>query len=74
MPLIQYMQNAASGDSQINALQLIGRAIRIHESKDKVYYEDFWDEGYYLRKHSLHRLKYYKQQRFKVIELWKHNK
>lgn len=71
MPLIRYMQNAASGDSQINALQLIGRAIRTHKSKVKVYYEDFWDEGYYLRKHSLHRLKYYKHQGFKVIELWK---
>jgi len=71
MPLIRYMQNAASGDSQINALQLIGRAIRTHESKSKVYYEDFWDEGYYLRKHSLHRYKYYRSQGFKVIELWK---
>jgi len=71
MPLIRYMQNAASGDSQINALQLIGRAIRIHESKDKVYYDDFWDEGHYLMKHSKHRLQYYKHQGFKVIELWK---
>ncbi len=71
MPMIKYMQNAASGDSQINALQLIGRAIRVHESKQKVYYEDFWDEGYYLRKHSKHRLQYYKDQGFKVLELWK---
>ena len=71
MPLIRYMQNAASGDSQINALQLIGRAIRAHESKKKVYYEDFWDEGYYLRRHSKHRLEYYRKQTFKVIELWK---
>jgi len=71
MPLIKYMQNAAGGDSQINALQLIGRAIRIHKSKKKVYYEDFWDDGYYLKRHSKHRLQYYKHQRFKVIELWK---
>lgn len=71
MPLIRYMQNAAGGDSQINALQLVGRAIRIHESKKKVYYEDFWDEGYYLKRHSKHRLQYYMHQRFKVIELFK---
>lgn len=71
MPRIRCMINAASGDSQINALQLVGRAIRIHKSKEKVYYEDFFDKGYYLQKHSKHRLQYYKHQRFKVIELWK---
>lgn len=71
IPLIKYMQNAAGGDSQINALQLIGRAIRKHKSKSKVYYEDFWDEGYYLKRHSKHRLQYYRHQRFKIIELWK---
>lgn len=71
MPLIRTMINAASGDSQINALQLVGRAVRLHKSKRKVYYEDFWDEGYYLKRHSKHRLQYYRHQRFKVIELWK---
>jgi len=71
MPLIKCMINAAGGDSQINALQLIGRAIRIHKSKSKVYYSDFWDEGYYLKRHSKHRLQYYRQQGFKIIELWK---
>jgi len=71
MPLIRVMINAAGGDSQINALQLIGRAIRIHKSKKKVYYEDFADIGYYLARHSKHRLQYYRQQGFKIIELWK---
>jgi len=71
MPLIRVLINAASGDSQINALQLVGRAVRIHGSKNKVYYEDFWDEGFYLKRHSKHRLQYYRHQRFKVIELWK---
>ena len=59
MPLIKCMINAASGDSQINALQLVGRSIRIHKSKKKVYYEDMWDIGYYLEKHSRHRINYY---------------
>jgi superfamily II DNA or RNA helicase len=71
IPLIRCMINASSGDSQINALQLVGRALRIHKSKKKVYYEDFWDEGHYLKKHSKHRIQYYKHQRFKVIELYK---
>lgn len=69
MPLIKYMQNAAGGDSQINALQLVGRAIRIHQSKKKVYYEDLWDIGYYLERHSRHRINYYLKQGFKVIFL-----
>jgi superfamily II DNA or RNA helicase len=68
MPLIRYMQNAAGGDSAINALQLIGRAVRKHASKKKVYYEDFWDEGAYLRRHSKHRIAWYKKEGFKVIE------
>jgi len=67
MPLIKYMQNAAGGDSAINALQLVGRAIRIHKSKEKVYYEDMWDMGYYLQRHSRHRVNYYKQEDFKII-------
>ena len=69
MPLIKCMINAASGDSQINALQLVGRSIRIHKSKKKVYYEDLADIGYYLSRHSKHRYNYYKDQGFKIILL-----
>jgi superfamily II DNA or RNA helicase len=71
MPMIKCMINAASGDSAINALQLIGRAIRIHKTKKKVYFEDFYDQGAYLLRHSKHRLSYYKREGFKVIELYK---
>lgn len=71
MPLIRCMINAAGGDSMINALQLVGRAIRKHKSKTKVYYEDFYDEGFYLKRHSKHRLQYYRHQGFKIIERWK---
>lgn len=71
MPMIKCMINAASGDSAINALQLVGRAIRIHKTKKKVYFEDFYDQGAYLLRHSKHRLSYYKREGFKVIELYK---
>jgi superfamily II DNA or RNA helicase len=71
MPMIKCMINAASGDSAINALQLVGRAIRIHKSKKKVYFEDFFDTGAYLSRHSKHRLMYYKREGFKVLELYK---
>ena len=67
MPLIKYMVNAAGGDSHINALQLIGRSIRTHQTKEKVYYEDFADIGMYLSRHSKHRYKFYVAEKFKVI-------
>lgn len=71
MPLIQYMQNLASGDSAIQALQLLGRALRSHESKKVTYFDDFFDEGTYLKRHSKHRLKYYKDEGLNVIEDYK---
>jgi superfamily II DNA or RNA helicase len=70
MPLIQYMQNAGAGDSLINCLQLVGRAVRKDKSKNKVYFEDFWDMGNYLKRHSKHRLSYYRSEGFKIIILF----
>lgn len=69
MPLIRCMINAASGDSHINCLQLIGRAVRTHKSKEKVYFEDFYDLGRYLMRHCKHRIKYYKEEGFQIIDL-----
>lgn len=74
MPLIKTLINISGGDSHINTLQIVGRLIRKHESKTKVYLEDFWDEGFYQRRHSFHRVKYYKKEGFKVIELYKKTK
>ena len=71
MPRIRCMINAAGGTSMINALQLIGRAIRTHKSKVKVYYEDFFDKGIHLQRHSKRRIRWYKEEGFKVIELYK---
>lgn len=68
MPLLQLMQNLSSGDSQITCLQLLGRALRKHVSKKKTYYEDYFDKGKYLLRHSKHRVKYYKKQGLQVIE------
>lgn len=71
MPLIRYMLNASSGDSHINVLQLVGRLIRTHKSKSKVYLEDIYDKGSYLMRHSKHRILHYKKEGFKVLELYK---
>lgn len=59
-PLMRALINAGSGDSSSNALQILGRAMRKHESKDLTVMDDFWDLGEYLRKHSLHRYLTYK--------------
>ena len=67
-PLLQYMQNAASSDSNSTVSQLMGRMERKHESKTKSYIEDLYDEGFYLNRHSKHRINYYKKEGFKVIK------
>jgi superfamily II DNA or RNA helicase len=71
LPLIRVLINAGSGDSHINALQILGRLLRKHESKDVVWFEDFFDKGAYLQRHSKHRIRYYKQEGFEVKELYK---
>jgi superfamily II DNA or RNA helicase len=68
LPLIKALINAGGSDSMITVLQIVGRALRTHDSKTKVYIDDFFDNGHYIKKHSKHRLKEYKSQNFKVIE------
>lgn len=67
-PLVKYLQNAAGSDSHETILQIMGRLERKHESKNKSYMEDFYDEGVYLSRHSKHRYSYYLQTQFKVIK------
>jgi superfamily II DNA or RNA helicase len=71
LPRIKVLINAAGGDSEVVILQIFGRALRSHESKTKVYIEEFWDSGKYLQRHSKHRITYYKKQGFEVKELYK---
>lgn len=70
LPLIRVIQNLAGGDDPSNPLQVLGRGTRTHESKDKFYYEDFWDQGDYLERHSKHRYIYYKNEGYKIIKLF----
>lgn len=67
-PLIKYILNAAGSDSQSTISQIMGRGERKHESKKKYYLEDFMDEGLYLKRHSKHRINYYKKEGFKLIK------
>jgi ATP-dependent helicase IRC3 len=67
-PLIRYLCNASAGDSEEDIVQMVGRGLRTHESKSRIYIDDFHDTGAYLLRHSRHRIKYYKTQKFKVIQ------
>lgn len=67
MPLIKAIINTSGGESPETPLQIIGRGTRTHDSKTKFYFDDFWDAGKYLERHSKHRIAYYKNEGFKVI-------
>lgn len=69
LPLIQSIILAGGGDSEIVVLQILGRGLRKHDSKQKVYIDDFKDIGAYLSRHSKHRIKYFKDQGFKVKDM-----
>lgn len=70
-PLMKAMINASGGLSPENALQLLGRATRKHESKKYTYYEDFYDYGPYLERHSKRRILTYSNEGLAIIKLYK---
>ena len=59
---ITHFINARGMKSEIATLQALGRALRTHESKDRVYVYDFLDKEKYLREHSLARKRHYKKE------------
>ena len=67
---ITHFINARGMKSEIATLQALGRALRKHESKDKVYIYDFLDKEKYLREHSISRKGHYKREghEIKVIK------
>ncbi len=67
LPLIRALTLAAGGDSLIDIIQIVGRALRKHKSKKVVWIDDFKDIGTYLGRHSKHREKELKAQGFKIV-------
>ena len=59
---ITHFINARGMKSEIATLQALGRALRKHKSKEKVYIYDFLDKEKYLREHSLARKGHYKRE------------
>lgn len=68
-PLLRYLQNTASVDSNEKTIQLLGRLVRTHESKKKTYLDDIAFNGKYLSRHSNHRKNYYLKQGLTVIKV-----
>jgi len=69
-PKIKLLINASGGDGPEDILQIAGRALRTDDSKNKTYIEDLYDQGEHLKRHSAHRVSYYKNEGFKVISLF----
>ena len=60
IPEITHLINARGLKSEIATLQALGRALRIHKSKNRVFIYDFFDRAPYLEKHAKERIKSYK--------------
>ena len=59
IPEITHLVNARGLKSEIATLQALGRALRIHKSKNQVFIYDFFDRAPYLEKHAKERIKSY---------------
>tara|TARA_R110002110_G_scaffold292321_1_gene506370 strand:- start:12157 stop:13527 length:1371 start_codon:yes stop_codon:yes gene_type:complete len=66
---ITHFINARGMKSEIATLQALGRALRRHDSKEKVFIYDFMDKEKYLREHSNARKRHYKKEGHEVITL-----
>ena len=71
LPLIKFAINAGGSDSAITITQWVGRMLRTHKSKKRVYIEDIYDLGRYMKRHSRHRVNYYLAEKFTVIKQYK---
>jgi superfamily II DNA or RNA helicase len=66
---ITHLVNARGMKSEIATLQALGRALRRHDSKEKVFIYDFLDKEMYLKAHSEARKDHYEKEGHEVIIL-----
>lgn len=66
IPEISHFINARGLKSDISTIQAMGRSLRTHKSKSKVYIYDFMDNRYILHGHGKRRFSSYKKLGFKV--------
>ncbi len=68
--IIQNLIIAGGGNSQIKAIQRLGRGLRISENKNTINVYDFLDkQNYITERHSQNRIKFYKHEGFTKIKL-----
>jgi len=67
IPEITHLINARGLKSEIATIQALGRALRIHDSKQKVYIYDFKDQVPYLSDHTKSRRKAYRSLKIEVV-------
>src|ERR1019366_7788397 len=63
VPNLDVLINAKGNDSVIDTLQLIGRALRKTEHKNKAFFIDFVDNNNYTRRHSRNRFRVLSNER-----------
>ena len=66
---ITHLFNARGLAKDIPTIQALGRALRKHESKDRVQIYDFMDTVKYLNAHSKKRKKHYINEGHKIVEI-----
>lgn len=59
---LHYIILAISGKAKVRLIQSIGRGLRLHENKDKLYLIDIADQLKYAEQHELERIKIYEQE------------
>ena len=70
-PLLKVMINASGFKAEEKTIQFLGRLVRLHKSKSKAYLDDIQYPGHYLGRHSRARIRAYKKQGYKVIQITK---
>lgn len=58
---------ALGGKSEVDILQLMGRALRMTEKYNDVLVLDFYDIGPYVEKHSIERKRIYEEEQFETL-------
>lgn len=67
LPKVQELIYAGGGKSKIQVKQWMGRSERLHKSKTKSVFYDFYDCGPYIQKHSEARLKVYRDENLPIF-------
>jgi superfamily II DNA or RNA helicase len=66
LPKIRTIIDCAGGQAKINIKQRMGRGERLFKEKTEIEYHDFYDVGRYVSKHSIKRMKIYRDEELEV--------